>query len=71
MIACRIKEGKDGKGKGGEKRNKGKNEKGHCFQQKQKAPSAHSLPALAEGVRHLIAVAIKCTFTGVLLYARH
>lgn len=24
MIACRIKEGKDGKGKGGEKRNKGK-----------------------------------------------
>lgn len=47
MIAYRIKEGKDGEGKGGKrKETRGKEEKGHCFQQQRKAPSAHSLPAL-------------------------
>lgn len=58
------------KEKEGGKETRGKMKK-DTFQQKQKAPSAHSLPALAEGVRHLIAIASKHTFTGVLLYARH
>lgn len=70
MIACRIK-GREGWKRRGKKKQGEKMQKDTVSSKNQKAPSAHSLPALAEGVRHLITVAIKRTFTGVLLYARH
>lgn len=72
MIACRIKEGKDGEGKGEKrKETRGKEEKGLFPATTESTFCSQPSSTRAEGVRHLITVAIKQTFTGVLLYARH
>lgn len=76
MIGCRIREGKDGEGKGKKERNKEGEKQGGgegtlFAAMAESTLCAHSLMALAERVRHLIKVAIKPPFPEVLLCSRH